>query len=179
MAFEKHAAQEEPVSAGAWEKKQKRRTDMDKADSVKRTSTYAVTDDAEKSKPAGGTRAGSGLPICLLCILMIASGMGLMYKDISRTFRHGIYRCEYGGMLEEPREPDDEKITMAADSMEALSQTYPNLQQYVMLVPTAACILPDYLPESAEIRDQKADLANIQSRLPGRFNRAVPGCIFS
>jgi hypothetical protein len=53
MAFEKHAAQEEPVSAGAWEKKQKRRTDMDKADSVKRTSTYAVTDDAEKSKPAG------------------------------------------------------------------------------------------------------------------------------
>lgn len=167
MAFEKHAAQEEPVSAGAWEKKQKRRTDMDKADSVKRTSTYAVTDDAEKSKPAGGTRAGSGLPIFLLCILMIASGMGLMYKDISRTFRHGIYRCEYGGMLEEPRKPDDEKITMAAGSMEALSQTYPNLQQYVMLVPTAACILPDYLPESAEIRDQKADLANIQSRLPG------------
>ena len=35
-----------------WEKKQKRRTDMDKADSVKRTSTYAVTDDAENRRKA-------------------------------------------------------------------------------------------------------------------------------
>lgn len=111
-------------------------------------------------------RSGGGVLAFLLCIVLIAAGAGLMYMDINRDYRHGVYRCEDGRMMEEPAEPAPNKTSDFAHSAANLAKTYPGIQQYIMLVPTAACIQPVYLPEGAQVRDQKADLAEIRSRMP-------------
>ena len=84
----------------------------------------------------------------LLCIALIAAGAALMYMDMSRDFRHGVYRCENGRMMEEPAEPDADKIQTAGDSIGLLLDRHPDVQQYMMLVPSAACIQSGWRPYS-------------------------------
>ena len=65
---------------------------------------------SDASKKNNNSKSGGGALIVLLCIVLIAAGTGLLYKDVSRNYRHGIYRCEDGRMMEEPAEPDSGKI---------------------------------------------------------------------
>ena len=115
----------------------------------------------------------------LLCIALIAAGAALMYMDMSRDFRHGVYRCENGRMMEEPAEPDADKIQTAGDSIGLLLDRHPDVQQYMMLVPSAACIQSGYLPDGAHIRDQKADLGDIQKHLPSGLHWIDLAGVFS
>ena len=70
---------------------------------------------SDASKKNNNSKSGGGALIVLLCIVLIAAGTGLIYKDVSRNYRHGIYRCEDGRMMEEPAEPDSGKMRLAAD----------------------------------------------------------------
>lgn len=134
--------------------------------------------DAQQKQPASGVSkkegkrtagtAGRAL-IVLLCIVLTAAGAGLMYKDAGRNYRHGIYRCEDGRMMEEPAEPDSDKMRIAADKIKGLAEKHPDVQQYMMLVPAAACIQGGYLPDGAEVRDQKADLIQVRSLMPSNL----------
>ena len=112
------------------------------------------------------SRSGGGTFIVLLCIILIAAGAALLYMDLTRDYRHGVYRCENGRMMEEPAEPDLNKTQNAAHFMQLLSDRHPGVQQYMMLVPTAACIQSGYLPKDVSVRDQKSDLAEIQRNMP-------------
>ena len=105
--------------------------------------------------------------VIFLCLLLIGGGAGLMYKDLTRDYRHGIYRCEDGRMMEEPAVPDPAAAAMEAASTDRLQEAHPEIKQYMMLVPAAACIQSEYLPEGAQVRDQKADLAQIRAGFPG------------
>ena len=116
------------------------------------------------------SRSGGGTFIVLLCIILIAAGAALLYMDLTRDYRHGVYRCENGRMMEEPAEPDLNKTQNAAHFMQLLSDRHPDVQQYMMLVPTAACIQSGYLPEDVTVRDQKSDLAEIQRNMPSRLH---------
>lgn len=137
---------------------------------------YEKFDARQKQMTSGASKknknSGSGgrTLIILLCIVLIAAGTGLMYMDVNRTYRHGVYRCEDGRMMEEPAEPDSEKVQLAAENIKNLAGRYPGVRQYMMLVPVAACIQPVYLPDAAQVRDQKADLAQIRSRMPSSLH---------
>ena len=101
-----------------------------------------------------------------LCLLLIGAGTALMYADVQRDYRHGVYRCEGGRMMEEPAVPDEEVIRKAAAGLQAVAVNHPDLEQYMMIVPVAACVQSDYLPSRAKVRDQAADLAVVRQSMP-------------
>lgn len=104
--------------------------------------------------------------IVVLCILLIGACAVLMFKDRKRDFRHGVYRCKDGRLMEEPAVPDQEIIDGVREGTELLAKAHPEIRQYMMLVPSAACIQSEYLPENAgKVRDQAQDLAQIQGVL--------------
>lgn len=172
MAFEKYAAGREQNAAAAAQGKKKRMMEpaagrSSRTESVYEEDEYTGAGGDEMSGPeqkSGGN--GGRIPIVLLCAALIAAGIFLLYKDISRDFRHGIYRCENSRMLEAPAEPDPEKTDLVSSGVKDLAAKFPDVDQYMMLVPAAACIQPEDLPENAQIRDQKADLAQIRSKMP-------------
>lgn len=107
-----------------------------------------------------------GLFTVVLCIALTGAGSGLIYADMSRDYRHGVYRCENGRMLEEPAEPDMELIRETAAGIGEVWKSHPGIGQYMMLVPAAACIQNRYLPQDASVHDQKKDLADIRRIMP-------------
>lgn len=137
---------------------------------------YEKYDARQEQKAPGASKknknSGSGgrTLIILLCIVLIAAGTGLLYMDVNRSYRHGVYRCEDGRMMEEPAEPDSEKMELAAENIKNLAGRHPGVKQYMMLVPAAACIQSVYLPDGAQVRDQKSDLAQIRSRMPSSLH---------
>lgn len=172
MAFENHTAGRRQNSDAAVQGKKKRMKDPAANRSARTESVYEEEDyvgagGEEMSDPEQKSSAKGGrIPVVLLCAALIAAGIFLLYKDISRDYRHGIYRCENGRMLQAPAEPDPEKTDLVSSGVKGLAEKFPGIKQYMMLVPAAACIQPEDLPENAQIRDQKADLAQIRSKMP-------------
>lgn len=114
----------------------------------------------KKKKPFGR------VAIAVLCILLIAVCAALMFKDQKRNHRHGVYRCKDGRLMEEPAVPDQEIIDGVKEGADSLAKTHPEIRQYMMIVPSAACIQSEYLPEDAgDIRDQAQDLTQIRDTL--------------
>lgn len=114
------------------------------------------------SRRRGGKKRGLFL---MFCLLLLAAGIFLMAADMKRDLRHGVCRCEGGRMIEMPVVPDQEKIERASSGIKALAETFPEIQQYMMLVPSAACIQSEYLPENTDLRDQAADLTAIRGSM--------------
>lgn len=114
-----------------------------------------------------GSRSSAGrILIVLLCVLLAGGGTALMYLDQQRDYRHGVHRCEGGRMMEEPAAPDEKAVGKTAEGLQAIAEAHPDLAQYMMLVPAAACIQSVYLPAGADVRDQGADLAMIRQTMP-------------
>ena len=92
---------------------------------VDKTRGYHM-DDSYEYNPAAESRPGTqskkkrrsraGLFVLVFLILM-AVGLFVLYSDMKRDLRHGVYRCEDQRMMELPIEPDQEKISVAADSI--------------------------------------------------------------
>ena len=119
---------------------------------VDKTRGYYV-DDTYEDNPAEESRAtaqstkkrGSRASLFVLVFLILmAAGIIVLHSDMKRELRHGIYRCEDQRMMELPVEPDQEKISMAAGSIRELAQTHPEIRQYMMLIPSAACVFPSF-----------------------------------
>ena len=106
----------------------------------------------------------------IFSLLLLAVGIFLMVIDMKRDLRHGVCRCEGGRMIEMPAVPDQEKIEKTSLGIKAVSETFPDIQQYMMLVPSAACIQSEYLPENTDLRDQAADLNRIRTSLAGSLD---------
>ena len=102
----------------------------------------------------------------LLCVLMVAGGAVLLYLDADRDYRHGIYRCADGRMMQEPAVPDENLISTLSARLQTVAESNPGMEQYVMLIPSASCIQSVYLPEGASVRDQKEDLNHTRAALP-------------
>lgn len=145
---------------------------------VDKTRGYHM-DDSYEYNPAAESRPGTqskkkrksraGLFVLVFLILM-AVGLFVLYSDMKRDLRHGVYRCEDQRMMELPIEPDQEKISMAADSIRELAQAYPEIRQYMMLIPSAACVQSGYIPSGIRIRDQVSDLNGIRQSMPAELS---------
>ena len=173
MAFDRHAAQQEQGSGGAWKQKKKRTPESEETRLSSGESVYDEYDAFdEETEEEGSDRKERGagsrrrILLTLFCLVLIGAGFALMYADMNRTFRHGIYRAEDGRMMEAPAEPDSGKTAELSAAINELAEKYPDVQQYMMLVPSAACIQPSWLPDGAQVRDQKADLAQIRAAMP-------------
>lgn len=123
-----------------------------------------VDDEEKVTLPENGGRRS--VLYILVFLLLIGAGAFLFYRDMNRDFRHGIYRCSTGRMLELPVAPDPEKTRETAAGIGALAQAHPEIRQYMMLVPSPGYIQKRFLPEGFGLRDQAADLAAIRTQMP-------------
>lgn len=122
---------------------------------------------------SGTVRSGhgtGGAVLLVLCLLFLAVGIFLMYSDMKRDVRHGVCRCEDERMMELPVEPDREKITLASEGIAAAAAAHPEIGQYMMLIPSSACVQSGYLPANIDIRDQAADLSMVRGAMPAALS---------
>ncbi|UNK21144.1 DHHW family protein [Paenibacillus sp. N3/727] len=78
---------------------------------------------------------------------------------------NGIYLGTNGYLFQEFIPPAEEDLKEEIDAIHAFDQATPELQKYVMLVPTAAALYKDMLPKYAIIGDQEAYLKKVQQLL--------------
>ena len=145
---------------------------------VDKTRGYHM-DDSYEYNPAAESRPGTqskkkrrsraGLFVLVFLILM-AVGLFVLYSDMKRDLRHGVYRCEDQRMMELPAVPDVEKIALASEGIGAVAKAHPDISQYMMLIPSAACVQSGYIPAEIRVRNQAEDLKMIRGAMPSELN---------
>ncbi len=80
-----------------------------------------------------------------------------------------VYLGRDGWLLSEPKTPDPAAVTAVAEAVNRFAAAHNELQLYTMFVPGAASILSDRLPAGAPVRDQAADLRELEGRLDSRI----------
>jgi hypothetical protein len=78
---------------------------------------------------------------------------------------NGIYLGTNGYLIQKFIPPAEEDLQEKIDAIHTFDQATPELQKYVMLVPTAAALYKDKLPKYAIIGDQEAYLKKVQQSL--------------
>ncbi|MFO1445046.1 hypothetical protein KDN24_17965 [Bacillus sp. Bva_UNVM-123] len=78
---------------------------------------------------------------------------------------NGIYLGNNGYLIQEFNPPTKEDLKEKIDAIHAFNQATPELQKYMMLVPTAAALYKDKLPKYAIIGDQETYLKKVQQML--------------
>ncbi len=78
---------------------------------------------------------------------------------------NGIYLGTNGYLIQEFIPPADEDLQEKIDAIHAFDQATQELQENMMLVPTAAALYKDKLPKYAIIGDQEAYLKKVQQSL--------------
>lgn len=132
----------------------------------KRPGRSGTVAERNQSHPPEGRKRRPSVYGFVLCLLLLAAGAALLYRDMDRTCRHGIYRCEGGRMLEMPVPPDSYKTAETAAGIAALAEKHPEIDQYMMLIPSSGYVQRRFLPESAPLRDQTEDLRQIRTGMP-------------
>ena len=76
-----------------------------------------------------------------------------------------VYLGKNGYLLEKPVTPDQEKVDRSIREIRAFAEQYPNLRMTMTLIPCAAAVFPELLPDGAPIRDQLADISYVNVRI--------------
>ena len=79
----------------------------------------------------------------------------------------GVYLCDDGYLMQIPADPDETNVDRNLDAVNAFGAAHPELNMAMAVVPNAVTVHADKLPANAPVRDQKADLAELASRLNG------------
>lgn len=79
----------------------------------------------------------------------------------------GVYLCAEDYLMEAPAEPDEAALTRNLDAINALAARHEDLRIFMTVVPNAACVLAEKLPDNAPVRDQRQDVERIAARLQG------------
>lgn len=77
---------------------------------------------------------------------------------------NGVYLCDDGYLMESLAEPQNEDKIAAINAFAARHST---LNIDMAVIPNAACVLSEKLPDYAPVRDQRADLRALADRLGG------------
>lgn len=120
----------------------------------------------EQDVRPGASKGKGRVLVFLLCTLLAAAGIWLMYTDMQRDCRHGVIRCRDGRMMAEPAAPEQEIVEGISAGVRELDKVHPEITQYMMLVPTAAAVQSSYLPDGIRLRDQAADLSAVRQAMP-------------
>ena len=76
-----------------------------------------------------------------------------------------VYIGKDGYLLEKPVTPDQEKVDRSIREIRAFAEEYPDLRMTMSLIPCAAAIFPELLPDGAPVRDQLADISYVNVRV--------------
>lgn len=135
---------------------------------------YSSEEEAEyEVRPAGRPsrrRVSAGSVFVFVFLFLTAASLFLLYLDMKRDLRHGVYRCEDQRMMELPAVPDVEKIALASEGIGAVAKAHPDISQYMMLIPSAACVQSGYIPAEIRVRNQAQDLKMIRGAMPSELN---------
>lgn len=80
---------------------------------------------------------------------------------------HGVYLGKKHYLLQKTAEPDLKALEDSANAINAFAAQHSGIQSRMLVVPCAACVLPDKLPGSAPVRDQMADIDAFGAKLSG------------
>ncbi|MCI5870301.1 MAG: DHHW family protein [Dorea sp.] len=78
---------------------------------------------------------------------------------------NGVFKGKDSYLLEDIKEPDQEQLSQNLEAIKEFESGYQNVPFYVMLVPNAANVLSDKLPQFAVVEDQKQIFDDIQNEL--------------
>lgn len=76
-----------------------------------------------------------------------------------------VFLGKNGYLLETPAVPDQQKLDRSIEQIRAFAAQYPDLNMVMTLVPCAAAVFPELLPEGAPVRDQLADIAYVRNHI--------------
>jgi len=79
----------------------------------------------------------------------------------------GVYLGADGYLIQAPGEPDEENLQRNIRAINSFGAKYGDLKRTMAIIPNAATIHADKLPANAPVRDQRADLADLSSRITG------------
>ena len=77
----------------------------------------------------------------------------------------GVYLCEDDYLMQVPSAPNEEQLARNLAAINTFGAEHTDLNLYMAVVPNAVTIHSDKLPANAPVRDQKADIKNIQGQL--------------
>ena len=86
-------------------------------------------------------------------------------KLLGKREANGVYLGKEDYLIGIPSEPDWEHVDRNLQAINAFAQSHSDLSIHMSIVPNAACVLSGFLPQNAPVRDQRADLAALQSKL--------------
>ncbi len=78
---------------------------------------------------------------------------------------NGVFKGKDGYLLEDIAKPDEEQMEKNLEAIRVFSEDYPKIPMYMMLVPNAADILGDKLPQFAETENQSQIFESVQQSL--------------
>ena len=81
----------------------------------------------------------------------------------------GVYIGRDGQLFQSPSIPDREANKRTVNAMNVFSQQYPEVNQVVVVVPGAAMVMGNWLPQGAPIRNQLVDISQFESGLASTF----------
>ena len=84
---------------------------------------------------------------------------------LGRRELNGVYIGAEAYLLSKPETPAEGQADRLAGAVNAFAEAHPDLQTEVMLVPDAAVVLKDKLPQNAPVRDQMADIQEIEQKM--------------
>jgi hypothetical protein len=79
----------------------------------------------------------------------------------------GVYLCRDGYLIQAPGEPDEANLDRNIRAINRFGARHSGLKITMSVIPNAATIHADRLPANAPVRDQRADLADLQARVTG------------
>ena len=83
---------------------------------------------------------------------------------------NGIYLGKDKYLIQIPGEPDDENVARNMQAINQFAGRSPELRVCMMIVPNAACVMEEYLPKGAPVRDQEKDVEDLKGQLAENIN---------
>ncbi|MGN1307264.1 MAG: DHHW family protein [Faecousia sp.] len=79
----------------------------------------------------------------------------------------GVYLCADDALMEAPAAPDEAGVNRNLEAINAFAARHEGLRISMTVVPNAACVQAEKLPNHAPVRDQRQDIKDIAARLQG------------
>ena len=79
----------------------------------------------------------------------------------------GVYFGKKGSMIGQPEKPNEKAVKETAKAINKFDKAMPEIRKYLLLVPNAAGVQQDRLPADAPVRNQVADIKNLEKAVKG------------
>ena len=90
-----------------------------------------------------------------------------MNRLLGQQESKGVYLCEDDYLIQIPSEPNQTQLDRNLAAISSFAASHADLNTVMTIVPNAVTIHADKLPANAPVRDQKADLRYIASKVSG------------